>query len=221
MIITHGKRNGAPPALTLHIGRIERETHMEGLSIRDMTAADIREVSAVRITGWKSAYAGLIPQDYLDGLSVEADSEYRRGVFMTDPRILDLVAVHAGTVVGWGVLGPCRDEGRSAEDGEIYALYVAPSLIGTGVGRTLMGELIARAVQGGFRSLSLWVLAKNHRARRFYERAGFSPDGEQAQWAVGQISVPEVRYFRPMQNADDTLQAHPPSGRCTAHEHIG
>lgn len=169
---------------------------MSDVSIRDMTVDDIWAVSTIRITGWQTAYAGIVPADYLGGLSIEADAEWRKNSFGRNPRIQNVVAEDDQGVVGWGVVGPCRDDGARGTDGEIYALYVAPARIGTGVGRALMEELVARAARAGFTSLGLWVLAENHRARRFYERAGFGLDGGQTEWAVSGKTLQELRYSK-------------------------
>lgn len=66
----------------------------------------------------------------------------------------------------------CRDT-----DGVAWLehLGVAEELQGTGVARILVDN--ARASFPG-RSLQLWVLAGNPRARRFYEREGWQHDGE-------------------------------------------
>ena len=40
-----------------------------------------------------------------------------------------------------------------------------------------MDRVLARSSGAGYRSITLWVLRDNQRARRFYERAGFAPDG--------------------------------------------
>ncbi|NUL25824.1 hypothetical protein HRW17_26205, partial [Streptomyces lunaelactis] len=42
----------------------------------------------------------------------------------------------------------------------------------------------------------LWVLKENDRARRFYEKAGFAPDGAEEPFEVDGVAVPEVRYAR-------------------------
>lgn len=80
--------------------------------------------------------------------------------------------------------------------GELLALYVAPALTGTGVGRALMAAATARARAHGFHTLYLWVVRGNTRAERFYERAGFAPDGAEEAYDVGGSSVPELRYRR-------------------------
>ncbi|MGP9017474.1 GNAT family N-acetyltransferase [Streptomyces sp. BR1] len=164
--------------------------------VREMTAADCAAVATVRINGWRTAYRGLMPQTYLDGLSEERDAAWRREYLARgDTSVLNMVAERGGEVIGWGCYGPYRDDedGQSA-DGEVYALYVHPGHWSTGAGRVLMGELTARAVADGRPGLLLWVLERNERARRFYERAGFAPDGGKEDFDVAGVAVPEVRY---------------------------
>ncbi|MEW1747934.1 GNAT family N-acetyltransferase [Streptomyces angustmyceticus] len=174
-----------------------------------MAEADVDAVSAVRVRGWQSAYRGLMPQAYLDAMSVAADAERRRAWFgRRPPEVSELVAERDGAVVGWASVGPARDPDLAPGPaqlpaplptaGELLALYVAPELIGTGVGRALMAAGTARARASGYRALYLWVVRGNARARRFYERAGFVPDGAQEAYEVGGRSVPEVRYRRPL-----------------------
>ncbi|MFH8568603.1 GNAT family N-acetyltransferase [Streptomyces sp. NPDC017993] len=189
-----------------------------------MTEADIDAVSAVRVRGWQAAYRGLMPQAYLDAMSVRADAERRRSWFgQRPPEMSDLVAERGGAVVGWACVGPARDPdiappegaltGSGPGAGELLALYVTPALIGTGVGRTLLTAATERARATGFGTLYLWVVRGNARARRFYERAGFLPDGSEEAYEVGGERVPELRYRRPSASA-----AGPPSAGspCTA-----
>lgn len=181
-----------------------------------MTEADIAAVSAVRVRGWQAAYRGLMPQESLDAMSVAADAEQRRSWFgRRSPEVSDLVAERDGAVVGWVCVGPARDpdiapgprelSAPRPTAGELLALYVTPGLIGTGVGRALMAAGLARARASGYRALYLWVVRGNTRAQRFYERAGFVPDGAQEAYEVGGRSVPELRYRRPL-----TSEAEPP-----------
>ncbi|MCC2279877.1 hypothetical protein LKL35_31280 [Streptomyces sp. ET3-23] len=68
-----------------------------------MTETDIPAVSAVRVSGWKSAYAGMIPQSYLDGMTVEGDIALRRRQFARfRGRMSNLVATDGrGDIVGF------------------------------------------------------------------------------------------------------------------------
>lgn len=169
------------------------------LLVREMTADDCGAVATVRVGGWRWAYAGLIPRAYLDAMSVEEDAaRLRARLAEGDERFVNVVAERDGHVVGWGCFGPCRDEEVPVGAGELYTLYAHPDHVSTGVGRTLLDTLLKRAAAQGHSSLLLWVLEENHRARRFYEKAGFTPDGAAEPFEVDGVAVPEVRYARPL-----------------------
>lgn len=80
--------------------------------------------------------------------------------------------------------------------GEVYALYVAPDLIGTGIGRGLLTEAHAAMTGRGFETSALWVLQDNLRARRFYERAGYRADGATQDDVYDDVTLSELRYRR-------------------------
>ncbi|MFV8128072.1 GNAT family N-acetyltransferase [Streptomyces syringium] len=167
--------------------------------VREMTEADIEAVSGIRVTGWQTAYAGVVPQPYLDAMTVEDDARQRRTWFTRSRgQALDLVAVDDGAgPVGWASLGQYRGEGKE-RPGELYALYVRPDVIGTGVGRLLLQEVHRHAAARRFDSMLLWVLRDNPRARRFYETAGYTADGATQSDLYGEVELTEVRYRRPL-----------------------
>ncbi len=76
------------------------------------------------------------------------------------------------------------------------ALYADPGCWGLGVGRALLRDARARLVRQGFQEASLWVLAGNERAERFYRIDGWAPDGCRRVDQVWGISVDEIRYRR-------------------------
>ncbi|MFD7136440.1 GNAT family N-acetyltransferase [Streptomyces sp. NPDC059894] len=160
-----------------------------------MTLDDCARVSEIRVRGWQSAYRGLMPQSYLDALSVTEDAERRRDRFVQgDAGVRNLVAEQAGQVVGWAAHGPYREGEHRTSDAELYALYVDPARIGTGVGRALLTEAVRRTAADGHRRMHLWVLRDNARARAFYTRAGFHTDGTEEPFEVNGMAVPEIRY---------------------------
>ncbi|MET7640087.1 GNAT family N-acetyltransferase [Streptomyces sp. NPDC005438] len=168
--------------------------------VREMTEADIEGVSTVRVRGWRAAYAGMVPASYLEGMTVEEDARSRRSWFRrSSGRVLNLVAVNdRAEVVGWGCLGPERDE-ASPGVGEVYALYVHPDLTGHGIGTQLVRALHSRAVERGFDTLTLWVFEDNLRARRFYASHGYVADGGTRRDTFGAFVngvVTELRYRR-------------------------
>ncbi|TXS18842.1 GNAT family N-acetyltransferase [Streptomyces sp. wa22] len=181
-----------------------------GVRIRDMTLADCAAVAKIRVHGWQRAYAGLIPQAYLDAMDVGRDAERRRAYLTADGGPVNLVAeAPDSAVTGWACYGPRRDEDARPGSAELYAIYVDPDRIATGIGGALLAEVTTRARADGFGGMALWVLKENARARRFYERAGFRPDGAEETFEAGGTLVPEVRYVRPLSPPTPSPGIHP------------
>ncbi|EFE78736.1 GNAT family N-acetyltransferase [Streptomyces filamentosus] len=181
--------------------------HPPGVTIRDMRIEDCEAVATIRVRGWQHAYRGLLPQPYLDRMDTAEETGQRRRYFEERGEAVNVVAeTPDGTVTGWACTGPYRAEGRPLPGCELYAIYVLPEHIGTGTGRALLAELTARATAAGHADMALWVLRDNAPARRFYERAGFRPDGGEDTFLAGGTLVTEVRYvsrltppdFRPL-----------------------
>ncbi|GGW24923.1 N-acetyltransferase [Streptomyces xantholiticus] len=170
------------------------------MRVRAMTIDDCDAVATIRVGGWRFAYAGLLPQSYLDAMNTadEAADHRSRLLAGTAAEVSNVVAEWDGEVVGWGCFGPLRGRHGDQRPGacELYAIYVRPERMSSGVGHALMAELTGRARAGGFEEMLLWVLKDNARARRFYERAGFAPDGAEEIFEVDCELVPKVRYSR-------------------------
>ena len=45
------------------------------MTIRDAVAGDARGIATVRVRSWQAAYRGLMPQDALDGMSIDRNTE--------------------------------------------------------------------------------------------------------------------------------------------------
>lgn len=149
----------------------------QALEIRTAAIDDAHGVAIVHVTSWQTAYRGLMPNDVLDGLSVEQREDGWRQI-ITDPDAIGrtIVADRDGEIVGWASFGPGRDEGAS-EQGELWGLYAHPNAFSTGVGHALISAVEIALREDGFTSAYLWVLDGNDRAARFYERHGWTEDG--------------------------------------------
>jgi len=178
--------------------------------IRAGSAADAAQVAAVQREGWFAAYTGIIADEIIDRVTTPDGGARVRRSFRTRPWQRMIVAVPDGGnagVIGYAAFGPETDvlsapwphplstDGEERRVAELYALYVHPAWWSTGTGRALMERVLAGTTRAGYLSLTLWVLRDNGRARRFYERAGFAPDG-----AVNMLDrlggVNEIRYRR-------------------------
>jgi GNAT superfamily N-acetyltransferase len=159
------------------------------MEIRKATGADADGIARVQERGWQIAYADIFPVPELARGGFIQPGRWRERLDVPPPGWSTFVAVEDG-VVGFVSVGPSRDEQGT---GELYAIYVHPEQWSTGAGRALMlrAEEQLRTEYG---EATLWVLEQNSRARRFYERAGWSPDGARKQEERWGVSAPEVRY---------------------------
>lgn len=163
------------------------------MRIAPASLQDLRAVAELHVASWQGAYVGILPGDYLANLSVERREASWRQV-VAEGRSELLVAEDGASVVGFVSFGPCRDADAPAGRGEIWAIYVLPRAWSTGVGRALWSAARERLSAAGFRSVSLWVIAGNERAIRFYSAAGFNIEpGSEKAFELGGTTVHEIR----------------------------
>lgn len=159
------------------------------VQIRVATGEDSLGIETVRVRGWQSAYRNVFPAEELDRMPIDHTRWRTR---LDDPPAgwTTLVAVDDARVIGFASVGPSRDE---LGVGELYAIYVDPEHWSAGVGLSLLERGEAILIQT-FAEATLWVLADNPRARAFYERGGWSPDGTVKHEAWWGVRAEEVRY---------------------------
>ena len=207
--MTNGRTGG--PATLSHVV----------IDIRPGSAADAPAIARVRRESWFAAYTGIIDRRLIEratatgGIAVDPPV-YRRTLVAVggdDPVVIGFASfgpertvisaspppapVGGYSAAPGAVPALAGDDltpaGRAGDTGEIYALYVTPIWWSTGAGRALMASVLAALRAAGYLTAVLWVLADNARARRFYERAGFSPDGG-TNVLAGLGGVLELRY---------------------------
>lgn len=142
---------------------------MDDLQIRAACVSDAEGIVKVHVYTWQSAYSGLIPDSFLQGLSVEQrTANWIKNIENPLPKSQTLVAEIDGEIVGFIGVGADREE-YLPNQGEVYALYVLSSIQGRGIGTTLMREGLTALKTGGFTCAVLWVLDGNLRTRAWYE----------------------------------------------------
>ena len=107
-----------------------------------------------------------------------------------------LIAVDGHDILGFASVGPSRDDDSLPDTGELLSLYLVERAAGTGVGARLLTEAEPRLRTRGFDRASLWVLGTNARARRFYEREGWTWDGTESAHQVQCANLPIVHYAK-------------------------
>jgi GNAT superfamily N-acetyltransferase len=143
----------------------------------------------VHVETWQSAYRGIVPDDFLDAMSIEQRlAAYDEDMLATPEQ--PMWVAERDRIVGFASAGPSRD---AEGEGELYAIYVDASQWGRGTGDALMGVVLDH-LRPRFEAATLWVLEANVRARRFYEKYGWAFDGTVEDFARADFVLPEVRY---------------------------
>jgi GNAT superfamily N-acetyltransferase len=132
--------------------------------LRPGTAGDAAAVAAIWEAGWRDAHVGHVPDELVQVRT--SDSFRTRAV----DRVGDTtVAVVDSQVAGFVMVIPGSDE--------VEQVYVAAAHRGSGVAGLLLAEAERQVAAGGHRQAWLAVVVGNARAKRFYERQGWSDDG--------------------------------------------
>jgi GNAT superfamily N-acetyltransferase len=118
---------------------------LSSVEVRIATVDDAAAVAAVHVRSWQDAYRGMLPDAYLDGLSVERRSEvWSRILSETDlPRTGTFVLEEGLDVIGFVHVAPTRDDDLPASTGEVTGIYITPTSWRLGGGRQLMDRLTA------------------------------------------------------------------------------
>jgi GNAT superfamily N-acetyltransferase len=167
------------------------------VTIRHAAIADGPALAELHIRSWQWAYRGQLPDEYLDRLSDTLD----RRIEARQAELANLppdhrwwVAEQAGQIVGFAVTQPSRDDDAPPLTGEVRAIYLAQEAAGKGIGRALFAHAVADLRERGYQQATLWVLESNSRARRFYEAAGWRPDGASKTEERLGARLREIRY---------------------------
>lgn len=168
--------------------------------IRNALPSDARAIAQVHISSWQQAYRELMPGEYLNSLQASLAQRELFWVGSIEAAGSNVwVAELNEQVVGWISVGASRDEGAANSVGEVRALYVLAEHWRTGVGHALWSAGLQRLREQEYRRLTLWVLARNERAMRFYRRAGWVEEAaSQRTLERGGVTLEEVRYRSPI-----------------------
>jgi GNAT superfamily N-acetyltransferase len=171
--------------------------HRVGLevTVRRAVAADAEAMGRVHVDAWRWAYDGLFDRSLLAGRSAERGAAMWQQIIAAGTSIV-LVAERDGAVVGFAGCGGGRDEDVPGA-GELYAIYIDPSVYRTGVGSALMRRVLEELAAAGYGDAIVWVLESNQRGRRFYEDWSWQPDGATKDEPNGDAPpLLDVRYRR-------------------------
>lgn len=185
------------------------------IEVREGVPTDADACAAAHIEGWRTGYRHLLPGEFLDAPEFASRRiDHWRAWTWADG--LEGAALFVGEVdgrvVGFVICGPereapvCDQLGRTdavasaVGRGEVYAFYLHPDAWGSGAAAALMSRCREYLADNGYSTAILWVLRDNPRARRFYERSGWTVTGREMLFEGPQSAarlaepLPEVEY---------------------------
>jgi GNAT superfamily N-acetyltransferase len=141
-----------------------------GLSFREATVADCLAVAKVHVRSWKESFAGIVPQTFLDKMSVEKRARaFEKGFSAASYKMYVAEAPGRGAV-GFADFGEPRED-IDAYEGELYAIYLLPEFQRKGIGGRLFNLGVEYLVASGKGSMYLLALEVSP-YRSFYEKMG-------------------------------------------------
>jgi GNAT superfamily N-acetyltransferase len=156
----------------------------EDVTLRPARPEDAAAVAEIWRHGWRDGHLGHVPDELVAARTPESFTA-RAGERVADT----VVAVVGGEVAGFVmVVGD-----------EVEQVYVGATHRGSGVATVLLAEAERLVGAGGHDRAWLAVVGGNARARRFYERCGWTGEGpfdHHAPGPAGPIHVPAHRYVK-------------------------
>ena len=148
------------------------------LTIRPAELDDAPAIAQVHVDTWRSNYGGMIPQAYLDSMTVQNRTVvWIRLLERKAPGFITLVSEdHDRRIIGFVSAGPLRHEDHRYQ-GEISSLYVLGSHQRKNHGRRLFMAASDRLAKSKLRGLFVWVLADSP-STEFYAKLGGEPVAE-------------------------------------------
>ena len=153
---------------------------MRGPVLRQARPDDVAAVASIWRDGWADGHVGHAPTE-LVAIRTPESFVTRAAARRADTTVAEVDGEIAGFVM--------------VSDDEMEQVYVAAGHRGSGVAAILLTEAARRVAANGHGRAWLAVATGNARARRFYERSGWSDEGG-FDYVADEITVPCRRYVK-------------------------
>jgi len=163
---------------------------VSNISYREANVADCPGVANVHVRAWRESFAEIVPQAFLDNMSVEKRALAFAKRFSDESYRMYVAEVPDSGIVGFVDFGTPR-ESISAYETELYAIYILPEFQRRGVGRRLFDLGVEALVRDGKGSMYLLALEVSP-YKSFYERMGGQVVGRKRKEIEGVVFEVEV-----------------------------
>ena len=134
------------------------------MRIRQATPADAPDIAKVNVESWRSTYKGIVPDQYLNGMSLEKRERQWRLIIENPDSIVLVAELEGGRIIGY-ISGGRERSGKSPFEGELYAIYLLKDCQRKGI-REMRNQHIT--------NMLVWVIEENP-SKCFYELIGGKP----------------------------------------------
>lgn len=139
------------------------------ISFREAAVTDCMAVAKVHVQSWKESFRGLLPQAFLEKMSVEKRAKaFEKGFTAESYRMYVAEAQERG-IVGFADFGEPRE--NIGYEAELYAIYLLPEFQRRSIGKKLFNLGAEYFARSGKNSMYLSALEVSP-YRSFYEKTG-------------------------------------------------
>jgi GNAT superfamily N-acetyltransferase len=188
-----------------------RLTGSADASVRPAVPEDAAEIARIQVVTWRAAYRSVLPAATLDDWDTDGATASWRSAVTTPPTPGHgvVVALERNTVVGFATFGPAElTPGEVADPAgptaEVGTLLVEPRWGRRGHGSRLLAAVSDLARAGGVARLQVWLLEADPVSARFYESAGWAPDGWARTLDTGSEPLREIRWHALLDDRETT-----------------
>jgi ribosomal protein S18 acetylase RimI-like enzyme len=146
---------------------------MNTVTLRKASIEDFERIASLHALSWRSAYRGILSDEYLDNdLEEERKDHWRNKLARLMGKEFVILAEDQTGLLGFAAV---LDKPENGYEAFIDNLHVRPELKGRGIGKKLMRAVAMQLSSSGRNSVYLWVLKGNDAAEAFYKSRGGSP----------------------------------------------
>ncbi|WP_375494001.1 GNAT family N-acetyltransferase [uncultured Jatrophihabitans sp.] len=156
---------------------------MADVSVRTATEADAQQLGRIQVDTWRLAYAQVLPEPVLSGLTPDLAAGQWASAITAPPSAQHhvLVALEQQWLVGFAASGPVvdvePDDPPADTTSELALVLVEPRWGRRGHGSRLLAATVDHARADGMTRGVCWIPEQDEVTREFLVSAGWAPDG--------------------------------------------
>ena len=157
------------------------------ITIRKALPEDDYKYTDCFISCLQTAYRDIMSDDFLNNLAAQKEQQiekFRKN--LENPNLEIYCIILENKMIGFLTI--------HKTDGEIWAVYLLEEFRSKGYGEEILKFAVEQLKRIGHHKITLWVLALNNGARKFYEKNGFTFDGTKRENANYGKTLVQLRY---------------------------